>query len=83
MKKYLVIETDSADASYAYVDLCNTKEQAVKRLRDMYHQLVLGDIDTVKTAALNDEKASVETNDGVTICWQIQELEIDAGDDNQ
>ena len=77
-KIYVLTETDSTDNSWCYNETFKSKEKAVERLKELYHEDVVEREELVVSASIseNGEKASAEMVDGVFLAWNIRECEV-------
>lgn len=77
-KIYVLTETDSTDNSWCYNETFKSKEKAVERLKELYHEDVVEREELVVSASISDngEKASAEMVDGVFLAWNIRECEV-------
>lgn len=75
---FVLTETDSSDVTWCYNETFETREKAVARLREMYHEDVVEREDLVVSSYINanGEKANAEMVDGVFLAWNIKECEI-------
>ena len=77
MKKVFVLtETDSTDASWCYNEVFEKKEDAVKRLHELYHEDVVEREDLVVKSSFSEEHAEALMVDDVLIAWNIKETEV-------
>ena len=59
MKKYIVIETESNDPNYEHQEEFDTIEEAKVRMLDLYHKVVISNLDAIEKAKLYQNKAIV------------------------
>ncbi len=80
MKLYLVVETEDTDVTYVHIEPYKREEEALDRIKDLYHNNVVnGDIGNIVSAGISDDRKSAgyEMTDGVTVYWQMVEINLD------
>lgn len=77
-KIYVLTETDSSDYTWCYNETFKSREEAVERLREMYHEDVVEREELVVSSHINTngEKASAEMVDGIFLAWNVKECEV-------
>ena len=79
MKVYILIETESDDATYAYTEVFAKREDAIKRLEAVYHEETVerSESELIDTAWISDDHdESIVNYTEFSVHWQVQEKEI-------
>ena len=78
MRVFVLTETDSTDYKWCYNETFHKREDAVKRMRQLYHENIVERNELVVASEYDEDagKASGEMVDGLFISWNIKECDV-------
>lgn len=77
-KVYVLTELDSEDATWCFNEVFKKRENAIKRLHELYRENVVMRNEIVSNSEFNENEGTAHAvmEDGVVIAWRVKECNI-------